>query len=184
MSSKNVEQSPPHFMVLDAIARGTKSADKISKATKISKSEVDCIVSDLVTQRLAVQSEKKGFLGGKKVELGITETGQKLLNAKKAELQEQAAQVQQWYQNGNTAALQNYVDNNRAWIPMMMFSGIMNVMFFMSMMSFMDMALSPAESSFAGTDSGMSAADYTGGADPGSGGDFSGGDFGGGDISF
>jgi hypothetical protein len=32
------------------------------------------------------------------------------------------------------------------WIPMMLFSGIMNMVFFASMMSFMGMAMNPAES--------------------------------------
>jgi hypothetical protein len=77
-----------------------------------------------------------------------------------------------------------------------LFSGIMNAMFFMSMMSMLGMAISPAESGLVGSegagtaaDSGESAgaedggtgSDSGGGADVG--GDF-GGDFGGGDFSF
>ena len=38
------------------------------------------------------------------------------------------------------------MDSNRMWIPMMLFSGILNIMFFASMMSFMGMAMNPAES--------------------------------------
>jgi hypothetical protein len=38
------------------------------------------------------------------------------------------------------------MDSNRMWIPMMLFSGIMNMVFFASMMSFMGMAMNPAES--------------------------------------
>jgi hypothetical protein len=37
-------------------------------------------------------------------------------------------------------------DNNRSWMPFMLFSGIMNVLFFTSMMSMMGMALNPMES--------------------------------------
>jgi hypothetical protein len=40
-------------------------------------------------------------------------------------------------------------DNNRSWIPFMLFSGIMNVLFFTSMMSMMGMALNPMESQMA-----------------------------------
>ena len=74
----------------------------------------------------------------------------------------------------------------------MLFSGIMNAVFFMSMISMLGMAMSPAESGFVGgegsgtaTDSGESAGaeDGGGGADSGGGADF-GGDFGGGDFSF
>ena len=176
-SASNVNESPNHFMVMDAIARGLKTTGKIAKATNIPAGEVDAIANDLVTQRLAIKSEKKGFLGGKKTELAITETGVKLLNAKKAELQKEAEKIQQWYNNGNKDQLQGYMDSNRAWIPMMMFSGIMNAMFFMSMISLMDMAMLPSESSFAGDMSGAGTTDVGGG-------DFGGGDMGGGDISF
>jgi predicted transcriptional regulator len=195
MSSSNSEQveTPPHFMVLDAVSRGIKSPDKISKATKLDKDEVQSVANDLLTQRLIVRAEKKGLFGGKKEQLKITETGQKLLDAKKADLEKQATHMQNLYNNGNTAELRQYIDSNRTWIPMMLFSGMMNMMFFASMMSMMDLALNPAESAFAGGggyDGSMSNVDYGGAgstADGGSnsgGGDFSGGDFGGGDISF
>ena len=76
---------------------------------------------------------------------------------------------------------------------MMLFSGIMNAMFFMSMMSMLGMAMSPAESGLVGgegsgtaADSGESsgADDGGAGADSGGGGADFGGDFGGGDFSF
>jgi hypothetical protein len=85
------------------------------------------------------------------------------------------------------------MDNNRMWMPMMLFSGIMNAMFFMSMISMLGMAMSPAESDLAGgegagtaADSGESAGAEDGGAgaDTGGGGADFGGDFGGGDFSF
>jgi predicted transcriptional regulator len=194
MSANNDEaiETPPHFMVLDAISRGIKSVDKIPRATKLDEANFQSVASDLVTQRLVVRTEKKGFFGGKKEKLEITETGQKLLNAKKAELEKQAARMQELYNNGNTSELRDYMDSNRTWIPMMLFSGIMNMMFFTLMMSMMDLALNPAESAFyaggGSADPGMSNVDYGGGSTPDSGssaGDFSGGDFGGGgDISF
>lgn len=172
-------------MVLDAIARGMKTVDKIAKVTKLSKPEVELIVNDLVAQRLVIQTEKKSFFSGRKMEFSVSHTGMQVLNSKKAELEKQAQQVQQWYQNGNTAQLQSYMDSNRSWIPMMLFSGIMNAIFFMSMMSLMGMALSPAETGFAGSEGGdAGAAGDSGatGAEDGGGGDF-GGDIGG-DFSF
>jgi len=66
MSNVRVNESPNHFMVLDAIARGMKTVDKIAKVTKLSKPEVELIVNDLVTQRLVISEEKKKFLGGKR----------------------------------------------------------------------------------------------------------------------
>jgi predicted transcriptional regulator len=187
MSNVRVNESPNHFMVLDAISRGMKTVDKIAKVTKLDKAEVELIVNDLVQQRLVIGAEKKKFFGGNKIEFSISHTGMQVLNTKKIELQKQAQQIQQWYQNGQTQQLQGYMDNNRMWIPMMLFSGIMNAMFFMTMMSFMGMAMSPAESGQAGdagaADGGAAGAEGDAGSDAG-GGDFGGGDFGGGDFSF
>ena len=77
-------------------------------------------------------------------------------------------------------------------VPIVVVSGIMNAMFFMSMISMLGLAMTPAESGLAGSegsgtaaDSGESAGaeDSGAGADSGGGTDF-GGDFGGGDFSF
>lgn len=187
MSNVRVNESPNHFMVLDAIARGMKTVDKIAKVTRLDRAEIELIVNDLVSQRLVIGEEKKKLFGGKKTEFSISHTGMQLLNAKKLELEKQAQQIQQWYQSGQTQQIQQYMDSNRMWMPLMLFSGIMNIMFFMSMMSLMGMAMSPAESGFAGGEGaaadGGAGAEGDAGADAG-GGDFGGGDFGGGDFSF
>jgi predicted transcriptional regulator len=182
MSNIKVNESPNHFMVLDAISRGMKTVDKIAKVTKLHKNEVELIVNDLVQQRLIIGEEKKSFFGGKKIEFAVSHTGMQMLNAKKVELQKQAAQIQQWYQNGQTQQMQSYMDNNRMWLPLMLFSGIMNAMFMMSMFSMMGTAMNPAESAQAGdaaaADGGAAGAE-DGGAGADGGGDFGGGDFGG-----
>jgi hypothetical protein len=149
----NVNESPNHFMILDAIARGMTNISKIAKVTKINNNdaEIELIVNDLLTQRLIVKSETRGFLGRKKTEIRITETGLRLLNTKKQELEQKLEQVQQWYGNGDRSKLESFMDSDRAWIPMMLFSGIMNAMFFMSMMSLMGMAMNPAESAAVGS---------------------------------
>jgi hypothetical protein len=157
--------SPHHFIVLDAIARGIKSIDKIAKATRLSKEEVELVVNDLSLQRLILKEEKKRrFFGGNKLEIKVTETGQRMLNSKKQELQQQAEQLRQWNKNGDTTQLQRYMnsDNNRSWVPFMLFSGIMDILFFTSMMSMMGMALNPMESQ-------MSADGGGGGAEGGAG---------------
>src|SRR5919108_2829721 len=147
-------ETPNHFMVLDALSRGINDVDKIVKATKLDKGEVELIVNDLLTQRLIVNTEKKGFLfGRKKVQIAITEIGIKLLNVKKQELEQKRMQMQQSYDNGDGTQLQSYVDANRMWIPMMLFSGIMDMMFFTSMMSFMGLGINPMEGALIGSDS-------------------------------
>ncbi|HEY6884718.1 MAG TPA: MarR family transcriptional regulator [Nitrososphaeraceae archaeon] len=149
----NVNESPNHFMILDAIARGMTNISKIAKVTKINNNgaDIELIVNDLLTQRLIVKSEVRGFLGRKKAEIRITETGLRLLNTKKRELEQKFQDVQQWYNNGDRSKLETFMDSNRVWIPMMLFSGIMNTMFFMSMMSLMGMAMNPAENAAVGS---------------------------------
>lgn len=195
-STRKFNESPNHFMVLDAVSRGMKKIDSISKVTKLSKDEVELIVNDLVAQKILIKNEKKGFFGNKKIELGIADTGIKILNTKKQELSEKSERLQQLYETGDKTQVQSFMDSNRMWIPMMLFSGIMNVMFFASMMSFMGMAMNPTESAVtegqvdqntAGTentaatadnsDSGASEMDTTSGGDAGFEG-FDGGGFG------
>ena len=144
--------NPRHFTVLDAIARGMKEVSDIAKATRLPKEEVELIINDLSLQRLIIKEEKKRrFFGSKKLEIKATDAGVRMLNSKKQELQQQAEQLRQWQRNGNTTQLQSYMesDYNRSWIPFMLFSGIMNVLFFTSMMSMMGMGLNPMESQMA-----------------------------------
>ena len=195
-STKRFNESPNHFMVLDAVARGMKKIDGISKVTKLSKDEVQLIVNDLINQKILIKNEKKGFFGNKKIELNIADTGMKILNTKKQELAEKSDRLQQLYETGDKSQVQSFMDSNRMWIPMMLFSGIMNMMFFASMMSFMGMAMNPAESAVTegqvdqntagaddsaatadNSDSGSSEMDTTSGSDAGFEG-FDGGGFG------
>jgi hypothetical protein len=194
-SGREKNNNPSHFMVLDAIARGIKEVDRIAEATRLPRGEVEIVVNDLSLQRLVTKEEKKRrFLGGKKIEIKITDTGMRMLNSKKQELQQEAEQLTQWQRNGNTTQLQRYMDsdNNRSWIPFMLLSGIMNALFFTSMMSMMGMALNPMESQVAAesggggaaeTDTGGASADdsssQSAGSDVGDTVDTGGGDFGG-----
>ncbi|MDQ3840858.1 MAG: MarR family transcriptional regulator [Thermoproteota archaeon] len=152
----NINESPSHFIVLDAVSRGNNTIEKICRSSRLDKYQVEQIVNDLVQQRLVTSAEKRGsflssLLGGRrtKVVLSITSTGLRLLNVKKQELEQKAAELHQWYNNGDRSQMQGFMDSNRMWIPMMLFSGIMNVLFFTSMMSFMGMALNPTESQMA-----------------------------------
>ena len=149
----NVNESPNHFMILDAIAKGMTNISKIGKVTKINNSDtqIELIVNDLLTQRLIVKSEIRGFLNRKKEEIRITETGLRLLNTKKQELEQKFQDIQQWYNNGDRSKLESFMDFNRTWIPMMLFSGIMNASLFMSMMSLTSMAMNSAESAAVGS---------------------------------
>ena len=153
--STEIDESPNHFMVLDAISQNINSLDKIAVSTKLQRDVVELILNDLLTQRLIVKSEKKGlFFGRKKLQMGITETGIRLLNAKKQELEQKRVEMQQSYDNGDGTRLQSYMNANRTWIPLMLFSGIMDMMFFTSMMSFMGLGINPMESAILGGENG------------------------------
>lgn len=181
-------ESPNHFMVLDAISRGMKTVDKISAVTRLDRTEVELVLNDLVVQRLVNRIEKKGFLRSK-IEFMINETGNDLLNSKKRELEQKTKDIKQAYGNGNTAQFQSFMGTDRAWIPFLLFSGLLDVVFFASAMSFLGMAMSPQESSMAGdaggaTDSASGSDTTEGQEDSGStdssstgGGDFEGGGF-------
>lgn len=187
MSSEvRINESPRHFMVLDAITRGIHDPNKIAKVLKINKEEVELILNDLFTQRLIIKKESRGFFGNKKIKTSITDTGIRLLKSKKEELERKWHQAQKMYNNGkgNKAQLQTYMETNRSWVPLMMFSGIIDVLFFMTMMSFLGMALNPMEQSMAGESgsdagAGESSTEETSGADSGDTGDFGGFDAGG-----
>ena len=164
-----------------------KTADKISNVTKLDKTEVELVLNDLVVQRLVNRVEKKGFFRSK-IEFMINETGNDLLNSKKREWEQKANDIKQAYGSGNTAQFQSFMGTDRAWIPFLLFSGLLDVVFFASAMSFLGMAMSPQESSMAGDTGGASdspsdsdtAGQEDSGADADSGSDTGGGDFGGG----
>jgi uncharacterized membrane protein YgcG len=200
-ASSKINESPSHFMVLEAIARGIDSIDKISNAVRKNKDEVSSIVNDLVIQRLATMVEKRRFFGGKKVKITITETGKSLLGIKHEELKQNKQKLEQLYESGDKQQLQTYMDSNRMWMPYMLFSGLMNVLFFTSMISFMGMTMSPSESAVvdnsgsssdasdtAGTDNQGDAGGVSDAADTGDmssdGGGFDGGGFDGGGFGF
>jgi DNA-binding PadR family transcriptional regulator len=148
-------------MVLDAISRGVEDSGKIARVTKVSKAEVEMILNDLAVQKLIVTEQKKGLFG-KKIQARITDTGSRLLSFKKQELEEKSRHLESMYTSRDRRGVESFMDDNRAWIPMMIFSGIMSAMVFASMMSFMGMAMNPAEAAMAGD---AANADAQGGAD-------------------
>ncbi len=146
----NITESPQHFVVLDAISSGIGDVGKIAKVTKIgSKVQVELILNDLFVQRLITTEQKRGLFS-KKVQARITNTGSKLLTFKKQELEEKARDLKSMYMNRDKKGMESFMEDNRAWIPMMIFSGIMSAMVFASMMTFMGMAMNPAEAAMTG----------------------------------
>jgi len=136
-------------MVLDATSRGVGAAGNIAKVTKISKDEVEMILNDLAAQKLIVTEQKKGLFG-RKTHVRITETGSRVLSFKKQELEEKSRDLESKYVKRDRNGIESFMDNNRTWIPMMIFSGVTSAVMFASMMSFMGMTMNPAEAAAAG----------------------------------
>lgn len=167
-----MEQEPNDVIVLSAISQGAKKYDKILKKTKLGAQEINNLLERLEEKGFITVVEKKGWLGTKK-EITLTEKGQKELEERKFELQQNWDQMVAMWKGGDKQKLQQYMDNNKSILPSMMFLGIMDIMMFSTMMGFMGMAMSsfiPDQYMDGGHDMGQ-------GTSQDSGQDFSGGDF-------
>jgi len=171
-----VEPDPNDVIVLSAISQDSKKFDKIRKKTQIEEGELKSLLERLENKGFITIVEKKGFFGPKK-EIVLTEKGEKELKERKFELQKNWDNMVTLWKNGNKQELQQYMNNNRSIIPSMMFLGIMDMMMFSSMMSFMGLAMA----SFMPDQFMYDSSSPDAGHDAGQGGDYSGGDFGHGD---
>lgn len=143
--SSKVNNSPRHFMVLHAISKGIDTEEKIAIVVKKSMDEVRRIINDLVNQRLASTREKGWFFGTKETKLTITETGRSLISGKLQELRISEGKLKQMYDGRDKQQLQTYMDSNRMWIPFMLISGIIDALFYVSILSFVGLAMNPSE---------------------------------------
>ena len=180
--SMEIDEEPKDVMVLNAIANGKDEEKKIVKYTRLTPFEVASVVERLIARGLIVREEKRGLFG-KKYKLRLTDKGLRELEVRRYELEQKWNKMVMLAKQGNRDELLRYAESNRSWfLPMMMF-GIIDMMLFMSMLSFMGLAMShfiPEEFADAGGEA-MDAGEGGEGMDAGE--DF--GDFGDlGDISF
>ncbi|MCA9811419.1 MAG: winged helix-turn-helix transcriptional regulator [Nitrosarchaeum sp.] len=143
-----MDDEPKDVIVLGAIKNGNRKFDKIQKIAKIDGGELNSILEKLEERGLINVEEKKGWLG-KKIEITVTEKGTREVEERVHELQEKWNQMSALYKTGDKQKLQQYMDDNRSFLPMMMFFGVMDIMMFSMMFSMMGMAMSdyvPAES--------------------------------------
>ena len=151
------DPEPKDTIVLGAIRRGEKKFDKIQRATRIEPEELNSILEKLEERGLIKVEEKKGWLG-KKIEISVTEKGSNELDERLHEVQNKWDQMQALYQKGDKGKLKGFMDDNRSFLPMMMFFGIMDMMMFSMMFSMMGASMTdyvPAESMPEGADGGM-----------------------------
>lgn len=187
------QEEPNDVIVLSAIDQGAKKFDKILKKTKIDGQELNTLLERLEKNGFITLVEKKGWLGSKK-ELVLTEKGNKELEERRFELQQNWNQMVSMWKSGDKQKLQQHMEEHKSILPSMMFMGIMDMMMFSTMMGFMGMAMTsfmPDQYIDSGHD--MSGGQDVGGHDAGSGQDMSGGsgfgdggpgDMGGFDVNF
>ena len=85
--------------------------------------------------------EKKGLFG-KKIELKITEKGSDQLDKKIVEIQNKWKEMQSIYESGDKQKLQQKMEENKSFLPTMMFFGVMDMMMFSMMFSMMGIGMS------------------------------------------
>ena len=152
-----MDEEPKDVIVLGAIKHGIKKFEKLQKTTQIEGEELNKILEQLENRGLIKVVEKKGWLG-RKIEIGITEKGSKEVDERVHELQTRWNEMSQIYKTGNKEKMKQCMDENKSFLPTMMFFGVMDMIMFSMMFSMMGMAMSdyvPAESMPSGGDGGM-----------------------------
>lgn len=186
------QEEPNDVIVLSAINQGARKFDKISKKTKIGGDELNILLNRLEEKGFITLVEKKSWFGSKK-EIVLTDKGNKELEERRFELQQNWNQMVSTWKSGDKQKLQQQMEEHKSILPSMMFMGIMDMMMFSTMMGFMGMAMTsfmPDQYMDSGHD--MSGGQDAGGHDASSGQDFGGsgfgdggpGDMGGFDVNF
>ena len=152
-----MEAESKDIIVLGAIKHGIKKFDKIQKTTQIEPEELESVLEHLENRGFIQVEKKKGWLG-EKIEITITDNGSKEVDERVHELQTRWNQMSAVYKTGNKEKLKEQMDENKSFLPMMMFFGVIDMMMFSMMFGMMGMAMSdyvPAESMPEGAEGGM-----------------------------
>ena len=155
------ESEPKDLMVLGAIKRGAKKFDDIQKMTQIKPKELNSILEQLEDKKLIQVQERKGWLGTK-IEIATTKAGDDEVDARIHELQTRWEQMSVLYKTGDKEKLKQRLDDNKSFLPTMMFFGIMDMVMFSMMFGMMGVAMSdyiPTESMPDGGNDGQDAGD-------------------------
>ena len=136
-----MESEPKDVIVLGSIRRGKKKFLDIQNETKISPEELNSILEELENREFIRVEESKGWFG-KKIELKITEDGSNELDRKIIEIQDKWKEMQSIYESGDKQKLQQKMEENKSFLPTMMFFGVMDMMMFSMMFSMMGIGMS------------------------------------------
>ena len=136
-----MEEEAKDLIVLGAINNDARQFNKISKVTKIKPEELNGILEKLEDRGLINIQEKKGLLG-KKIELNVTEKGNREVEERVHELQGKWDNMKNAYESGDKQKLQQIMKDEKSFLPTMMFFGIIDIMMFSMMFSMMGMTMS------------------------------------------
>jgi len=136
-----MDTEPKDVIVLGSIRRGKKKFSNIQNETRISPEELNSILEQLENNGFINVEEKKGWFG-KKIELKITEKGSDQLDKKIVEIQNKWKEMQSIYESGDKQKLQQKMEENKSFLPTMMFFGVMDMMMFSMMFSMMGIGMS------------------------------------------
>ncbi|HUU47421.1 MAG TPA: hypothetical protein VMW55_01420 [Nitrosopumilaceae archaeon] len=135
-----MEEESKEIIVLGTIKAGIQSFDRISKVADISTNELEKVLEQLESRTLIVVNEKKGFLGTK-IQINITEKGEKYLENQIQELKERWRQMIQLYKFEDKQNLQQYIDENKLFFKPMIFFGILDMSMFSMMFSMVELSM-------------------------------------------
>ncbi|MCH1518769.1 MAG: winged helix-turn-helix transcriptional regulator [Nitrosopumilus sp.] len=136
-----MDTEPKDVIVLGSIRRGKKKFSNIQNETRINPEELNSILEQLENNGFINVEEKKGLFG-KKIELKITEKGSDQLDKKIVEIQNKWKEMQSIYESGDKQKLQEKMEENKSFLPTMMFFGVMDMMMFSMMFSMMGIGMS------------------------------------------
>ena len=136
-----MDTEPKDVIVLGSIRRGKKKFSNIQNETRISPEELNSILEQLENSGFIKVEEKKGWFG-KKIELKITDSGSDELDKKIVEIQNKWKEMQSIYESGDKQKLQQKMEENKSFLPTMMFFGVMDMMMFSMMFSMMGIGMS------------------------------------------
>ncbi|MDC0209204.1 winged helix-turn-helix transcriptional regulator [Nitrosopumilus sp.] len=136
-----MDTEPKDVIVLGSIRRGKKKFSNIQNETRINPEELNSILEQLENNGFINVEEKKGLFG-KKIELKITERGSDQLDKKIVEIQNKWKEMQSIYESGDKQKLQQKMEENKSFLPTMMFFGVMDMMMFSMMFSMMGIGMS------------------------------------------
>ena len=149
-----MESEPKDVIVLGSIRRGKKKFSDIQNETKISPEELNSILEELENRKFIRVEKSKGWFGGK-IELKITEEGSNELDQKIIEIQDKWKEMQLIYESGDKQKLQQKMEENKSFLPTMMFFGVMDMMMFSMMFSMMGIGMADYVSQENMSDGGM-----------------------------